>query len=114
MISERFRLDVEIEIVAKTLARLRAKLGVAGLRCIEPCSLRPWAALLRFFTFLLCFGGLTSLDELSLFELSSGCVCPSFAPVSAGCAGLAAGLLLGSELLLVAVLDELPGSALLF
>ena len=56
----------------------------------------------------------TALDELSLFELSSGCACGVFALVSADGVALVAGLLLGSVVLVVAVFDELPGRALLF
>jgi hypothetical protein len=55
-----------------------------------------------------------ALDESSRFELSSGRGCAFFAFVSAEGVWLAAGSLLGSVLLLVAVLDELPGKALLF
>ena len=55
-----------------------------------------------------------ALDESSRFELSSGRGCAVFPFVSADGVWLTAGSLLGSVLLLVAVLDELPGRALLF
>jgi hypothetical protein len=56
----------------------------------------------------------TALDDVSLLEVLSGCCCGVFAPVSPEEVELAAGLLLGSELLLDEVFDELPGRALLF
>ena len=56
----------------------------------------------------------TALEEVSRFEELSGCSCVLFTPVSPAEVELAAGLLLGSELLLDEVFDESPGRALLF
>ena len=56
----------------------------------------------------------TALDELSRLELSAGWVWELFAPTSAAGVAFAFGSLLGSVLLVEAVLDELPGRALLF
>ena len=56
----------------------------------------------------------TALDEVSLFEELSGCSLAVFDSVSPAGDELAAGLLLGSELLLDAAFDELPGRVLLF
>ena len=57
----------------------------------------------------------TALEEVSLFELSSGCCWWLFAAVSPLPAVVFAdGLLLGSVRLLESLFEELPGSALLF
>ena len=56
----------------------------------------------------------TALEEVSLLEELSGCSFALFEPVSPAGDELAAGLLLGSELLLDEALDGLPGKALLF
>ncbi len=56
----------------------------------------------------------TALEEVSLFDDVSGCSFALFEPVSPAGDELAAGLLLGSELLLDEAFDELPGKELLF
>jgi len=56
----------------------------------------------------------TALDDVSRFEVLSGCGWAVFALVSDEGVAFEAGLLLGSELLLLEVFDEFPGRALLF
>jgi hypothetical protein len=56
----------------------------------------------------------TALEEVSRFEVLSGCVCGVLLFVSGEGAEFAAGLLLGKELFELDVFEELPGSALLF
>ena len=55
-----------------------------------------------------------ALEDVSRFELLSGCDCPDFALVSEDGAEFVAGLLLGSEVFVLEVFEDWPGRALLF
>ena len=93
-----FALEVELSVFAAlSLASAFAELSVPTPVAVEAAPR---------------FG--VALEDLSRFELLSGCVCALLPSTSPAGAVLAFGSLLGRLVLLEAAFDEFPGNALLF